>query len=154
MVRLICVLILMMLIASPSLGQQSLVGTWKLVSVQREIDGKPDPMPGKPARGYLIITPKVYVMVQTEGTRKYGESAADKAALWESMTASAGSYRVEGKKLVENREVHSNESMVGTSVTRNWEIKGSRLILSDEPRPFSRDPSKKVVARREFERID
>jgi len=152
MIRLICTLVLVLLIATPSLAQQSLVGTWKLVSVQREIDGKPDPMP--PTRGYLIITPKAYVMLQTEGTRKYGESAADKAALWESMTASAGSYRVEGKKLVENREVHSNESMVGTSVTRNWEIKGSRLILSDEPRPWSRDPSKKVVARREFERID
>ncbi len=154
MIRLICALVLVLLIATPSLAQQSLVGTWKLVSHQREIDGKPDPMPGKPTRGYLIITPKAYISIQTEGTRKYGESAVDKAALWESMVASAGSYRAEGKKLVMIPDTHSNESMVGTPVTRNWEIKGSRLILSDEPRPFSRDPSKTVVSRREFERID
>ena len=69
MLGLICVLILVLLIATPSLAQQSLVGTWKLVSHQREIDGKPDPMPGKPPRGYYIITPKIYVMVQMDGTR-------------------------------------------------------------------------------------
>jgi len=154
MLGLICVLILVLLIATPSLAQQSLVGTWKLVSHQREIDGKPDPMPAKPPRGYFIITPKVYVMFQTDGTRKYGESAADKAALWETMTAIAGSYRIESNKLVMIREIHSNESMVGTPATTNWEIKGGRLILIEEPRPWSRDPSKKLSLRREYERID
>jgi len=154
MLGLICVLILVLLIATPSLAQQSLVGTWKLVSHQREIDGIPDPMPGKPARGYYIITPKIYVMIQMDGTRKYGESAADKAALWETMTAIAGSYRIEGNKLVTIPDVHSNESWVGTEATTNWEIKGGRLILIQEPRPWSRDPSKKLSLRREYERID
>jgi hypothetical protein len=154
MLRLICALILVLLIATPSLAQQSLVGTYKLVSLQLEIDGKPVPIPGKPSRGYLIITPKAYVMLQMEGTRKYGKSAADKAALWESMTAHGGSYRVEGNKLVMNRDVHSNESMAGTSTTRYWEIKGNHLLLTSDPRPWSRDPSKKIVSRQEFERID
>jgi hypothetical protein len=154
MPRLICALILVLFIATPSLAQQSLVGTYKLVSLQREIDGKTDPLPGKPPRGYLIITPKAYVMFQTEGTRKYGESAADKAALWESMVAHGGSYRVEGKKLVMNPDTHSNESMVGNQQIRDWEIKGNRLLLSSDPRPWARDPSKKVVTRQEYERID
>jgi predicted S18 family serine protease len=52
MARLISALILVLLIAVPSLAQQSLVGTYKLVSVQREIDGKADPLPGNPPRGY------------------------------------------------------------------------------------------------------
>ena len=154
MLRLICVLILMMVIAFPSLAQQSLVGTYKLVSFQREIDGKPDPSPAEGVRGYITFTSKVYISFQTEGMRKYGPSAADKAALWESMAANAGSYRVEGKKLVRIPDIHSNESSVGKPVTCDWEIKGNRLILTDDPRPLARDPSKKMVGRREYERID
>jgi len=154
MIRLIGALILVLLIAAPSWAQQSLVGTYKLVSVQREIDGKADPMTGNPPRGYLIITPKAYVLLQTEGTRKYGNSVADKAALWESMVAMGGTYRVEGKKLVMNMDVHSNESMVDTETTRYWEIKGNRLLITGDPRPWARDPSKKVVSRQEFEKIE
>jgi hypothetical protein len=154
MIRLICGLILVLLIFSPSMGQQSLVGTYKLVSIQREIDGKPDSMPGNPPRGYLIITSKAYVMLQTEGTRKYSNSVSDKAALWESMIAMGGSYRVEGKKLVMDPDVHSNELMAGTQAIRYWEIKGNSLVLTSDPRPWARDPSKKIVSRQEFERID
>ena len=152
MLRLIFALILVLLMVTPSLAQQSLVGTWKIVSVQREIDGKPEPI--KNPRGYLIITPKAFVLAQMEGTRKYGESAADKAALWESMAVLGGSYRVEGNKLVMNPDIHSNESFVGTPQPRFWEIKGNRLLLLSDPRPFGRDPSKQVVLRQELERID
>ena len=154
MIRLICGLVLVLVVASPSLGQQSLVGTYKLVSLQREIDGKADPLPGNPPRGYLIITPKAYVMLQTEGTRKYGPSAADKAALWESMVAHGGSYRVEGNKFVMTPDTSSNESTVGTPTTRSWEIKGDRLILTSDPRPWHRDPSKTVGSRQEYAKID
>lgn len=154
MVRFIYTLILVLLIAGPSWAQQSLVGTYKLVSLQREIDGKADPLPGNPPRGYLIITPKAYVLLQTEGTRKYAPSAADKAALWESMVAHGGSYRVEGNKFVMTPDTSSNESTVGTPTTRSWEIKGNRLILSSDPRPWMRDPSKTVASRQEYEKVD
>ena len=147
-------LVLVLLVSAPSLAQQSLVGTYKLVSMQREIDGKPDPSPAEGVRGYITFTSKVYISFQTEGMRKYGPSAADKAALWESMSAVAGSYRIEGKKLVRTPDIHSNESSVGKPVTCDWEIKGNRLILTDDPRPLARDPSKKMVGRREYERID
>ena len=152
MLGLICVLILVLLIATPSLAQQSLVGTYKLISNLRDIDGKLDPL--KNPRGYLIITPKALVLVQMEGTRKYGESTTDKAALWESMVVLGGSYRVEGNKLVMYPDIHSNESFVGTTQIRNWEIKGNRLLLSSDPRPYSRDLSKTVVTRQDWERID
>ena len=126
----------------------------KLVSLQRELDGKAVPLPGNPPRGYLIITPKTYVMLQTEGTRKYGPSIADKAALWESMVAHGGSYRVEGNKFVMTPDTNSNESMVGTPTNRYWEIKGNHLILSSDSRPWMRDPSKSIVSRQEYEKID
>ena len=41
MLRLICALVLVLLIATPSLGQQSVVGTYKLVSLVIEVDGTP-----------------------------------------------------------------------------------------------------------------
>ena len=154
MYRLICVLVLGLLVAAPSLAQQSLVGAYKLASLQREIDGNAVASSGAPSHGYLIITPKAYVLLLTDGTRKYGDSAADKAALWESLTAHAGTYRIEGMKLVMLPNTHSNESFVGRPDLRDWQIKGNRLLLATQPRPFSRDPSKIVVSRQEWERIE
>ncbi len=154
MVRFMSVVILVFAMLTPALAQQSLVGTYKLVSLQRELDGKADSLPGNPPRGYLIITPKAYVMLQTEGTRKYGDTAAAKAALWESMVAHGGSYRVEGNKFVMTPDTSSNEATLGAQQVRYWEIKGNRLILSSDPRPWARDPSKKVVSRQEYEKID
>ena len=53
MVRLICALILVLSIASPSFGQQSLVGTYKFVSHVLEMGGTPNEYLGKAPRGYL-----------------------------------------------------------------------------------------------------
>ena len=41
MVRLICALVLVLLTSTPSLGQQSLVETYKVISHVREINGVP-----------------------------------------------------------------------------------------------------------------
>ena len=41
MVRLICALVFVLLVATPSLGQQPLIGTYKLVDYALEIDGIP-----------------------------------------------------------------------------------------------------------------
>jgi hypothetical protein len=132
---------------------QSLVGTYKLASVQREIDGKLDAA-AKGSKGYLIITPKAYALIITDGARKYGTSASEKAALWDSLTAHAGAYRIEGSKIIMLPDAHSNESFVSTQQPRDWQIKGNRLLLTSEPRPYGRDPSKKIVAHQEWEKID
>jgi hypothetical protein len=78
------------LASAPALAQQSLVGAYRLVSLQREIDGKAVPTSGKPSHGHLVFASKTYVLLLTDGTRKYGSSVEDKAALWESLTAHAG----------------------------------------------------------------
>ena len=66
MLRFICALVLVLLHSNPEPGATVAVGTYKLVSLQREIDGKADPLPGNPPRGYLIITPKAYVIALPE----------------------------------------------------------------------------------------
>ena len=100
MVRLISALILVLLIATPTLGQQSLVGTYKLVSLVVEVDGTPSQHMGKAPHGYLVLTPTHYVHFYTADNRKFGTSVDEKAALFDSLVAYAGVYRVEGDKLI------------------------------------------------------
>jgi len=76
------------------------------------------------------------------------------AALWESLTAFAGLYRIEGKKIVISPDVSYNEIFNGTHQTRDLEVNGRGITLSSGPRPYGRDPSKKIVLRQEWERIE
>lgn len=70
------------------------------------------------------------------------------------MSAYAGSYRVDGHKFVMLPDTSFNEISNGTQEVRNWEMKGNRLLLSSDPRPWARDPSKKIVTRFEWEKIE
>ncbi len=105
MVRLISALVLVLLMATPTLGQQSLVGTYKLVSLVANVDGKPYEPMGKAAHGYLMLRPTHFIYFITSENRKFGTSVEDKAALLDSLVAYAGTYRVEGNKLIQTIEV-------------------------------------------------
>ena len=85
MIRFICALVLVLLIASPSLGQQSLVGTYKLVSQVVEVGGTPTEPLGKAPHGYLVLTPTRAVYFFTAENRKFGTSVTDKAALLDTL---------------------------------------------------------------------
>jgi len=87
------------LIVTPTLGQQSLVGTYKLVSLVPEVDGTPFQQMGKAPHGYLVFTPTRFITFVTAENRKFGTSVAEKAALFDSLVGYAGVYRVEGDKL-------------------------------------------------------
>ena len=99
-VQLICALVLVLSITSPSLGQQSLVGTYKLVSLAVEADGKLYQQMGKTPEGYLVLTPTCLITLYVAENRKFGTSVDEKAALLDSMASYAGIYRVEGDKLI------------------------------------------------------
>ena len=51
--------------SATGLGAMSLVGTYKFVGIYRELNGRPEPQPETPPHGYLVITPKVYVLFFT-----------------------------------------------------------------------------------------
>ncbi len=147
-------LVLGLLVSASCLAQESLVGTYKLVSIKAEIDGKLRDDRTKPPHGYLIITPKYYAVFYTRQDRRFGTSDAEKAALWESLTAFTGPYRIDGKKIVVSPDVSYNETFNGTQQTRDIEVHGRHLIVSSGPRPYGRDPSKNIVLRQEWERIE
>jgi len=74
--------------------------------------------------------------------------------LWGSLTAYAGSYHLEGDKIIVSVNTSWNEVYDGTQQKRDWQLKGNRLTLSSGARPWGRDPSKKVVVRLEWEKIE
>jgi hypothetical protein len=154
MFRLICALVLVLLIVTPSLGQQSLVGTYKLVSVAEEIGGTPRETMGKAPHGYLVFTPTLAVMFYTSDNRKFGTSMAEKTALFETVAGWSGAYRVEGSKLVVRVDTSWVENWNGKDQVRNLTLLGNRLTLTSDPQPFARDPSKTVIIRAVWEKIE
>ena len=156
MIRYVCAFALALLAPSLCFAQQSLVGTYKLVSLQLVVDG------GKPStgtigpdpHGYLVITPKLYLSAFTGAKRKAGASVEDKAALWDTLNFWGGPYTVDGTKLTVSVETSWNQSWTGKQQMRTFKLDGKRLTLVAPPQPFPRDPSKTVVSTVVWERVD
>jgi hypothetical protein len=153
MLRLTCALILVLLTVSPSLGQQSLVGTYNLVSHVSEVDGKPF-QPLKAPHGYLVLTPTRFLYFITAENRKFGTSTDEKAALFDSLVGYGGVYRVEGDKLFLTYEVSWVQNTVGTTSVESFQLSGNRLTKTLGPQPWPRDPSKTMIRRETYEKVE
>jgi len=146
MKRLISALILALLIATPSLGQQSLVGTYNIVSHEvRYTDGTTMQVMGKAPHGYLVLTPTRYLSFYTADNRKFGTSDADKAALLDTLSGWSGTYRIEGSKMIIAVDVSWTEVWTGKDLVRNWELSGNRFTLTSDPQPDPRNLKTHVV---------
>ena len=154
MLRLICAFVLVLSIASPSLGQQSLVGTYKVISTDVEVGGSATQPLGKTPHGYLVLTPTRAVFFFTAENRKFGTSGDEKAALFDTLVGWSGTYRLEGGKIVIAMDASFNENWNGKDQVRNWELSGNRLTFTSDPMPFPRDPSKTSVVRQVMEKVE
>ncbi|HUJ90215.1 MAG TPA: lipocalin-like domain-containing protein [Syntrophorhabdales bacterium] len=154
MVRLIGALMLVLLIVSPSFGQQSLVGTYKFVSYVVDIGGAPIEPMGKTPRGYLVLTPTRAIFFYTGDNRNFGTSVAEKAALFDTVTAWSGPYRVEGAKIIIAVDLSWVENWNGKDQVRKWTLSGNRLTLTSDPQPYGRDPSKTAIITQVWEKIE
>ena len=154
MLRLICAFVLVLSIASPSLGQQSLVGTYKVISTDVEVGGSVTQPLGKTPHGYLVLTPTRAVFFFTAENRKFGASVDEKAALFDTLVGWSGVYRVEGGKIVFAVDASWVENWNGKNQVRNWALSGNRLTFTSDPIPFARDPSKTSVVRWVVEKVE
>jgi hypothetical protein len=154
MLRLICAFVLVLSIASPSLGQQSLVGTYKVISTDVEVGGSVTQPLGKTPHGYLVLTPTRAVFFFTAENRKFGTSVDEKAALFDTLVGWSGVYRVEGGKIVFAVDASWVENWNGKDQVRNWALSGNRLTFTSDPIPFARDPSKTSVVRWVVEKVE
>lgn len=135
-----------------TLDRPSIVGTYIVKSFMVMIDGIPTATLGK-AHGYVIFTPTHFSSFITSDQRTFGTTVQAKAALWDSLIAYAGPYKITGGKLTVDVDVSMNESWNGTAQIREFELTGHSLSLTTRPAPYSRDPSKIVYAKVTAERV-
>lgn len=108
----------------------------------------------KAPHGYLVITPTRFIILITGENRKFGTSVDEKAALLETLVGYAGVYRVEGDKFIFTNEVSWVESNVGAKSVETFQLSGNRLTTTMGPIPFPRDPSKTMINRRVWEKVE
>ena len=70
MVRSICIALIGLAVSAHCLAQQTLVGTYRLVSNDLRLDGVPIQPMGKSQHGWLVVTPKVVMQFFTGDERK------------------------------------------------------------------------------------
>jgi len=122
--------LLLLMPASFAAERDVLVGSWRLVSFEREYQttGEREYPMGNTPGGYIIflIGGRMAVVITGEG-RKAPTTDQDRASLFNSLVAYTGSYRVDGDKWITMVDVSANPAWVGTEQTRTFRITGDRL---------------------------
>jgi hypothetical protein len=154
MARLVCGLILVLLGACASFGQQSLVGTYKIISQEVVLDGTPTYPMGKAPQGCLVITPTRVVSFFVGENKKFGTSVAEKVALLDALVGYGGTYRIEGGKILISAEASWTGVYTGRVKVRNDTLSGNRLTLRAEPAPYPRDASKTAHSVTVWEKVE
>jgi hypothetical protein len=116
--------------ASFAADKDVLVGSWRLVSFEREYQttGEREYPMGNTPGGYIIFLTdgRMAVVITGEG-RKAPTTDQDRASLFNSLVAYTGSYRVAGDKWITTVDVSANPAWVGTEQTRAFRVTGDRL---------------------------
>jgi hypothetical protein len=131
--------------SAPPSAASPLHGTWRLVSFEVEVQGQADKvfLMGKTPAGYLSFLPdgRMAVVITAEG-RKPGASEQERAALYSSLVAYTGRFRVEGDKWVTAVDASANPAWVGTEQPRFFKISGDTL---QESSPWFPRPDKTMI---------
>lgn len=119
-------------------AEDSIVGSWRLVSTQATTpEGKvlASPM-GEHPTGFLVYTAegRMSLLITHEGRPNLSGDRLDspleeRARAFSTMVAYAGSYRVDGNRLVHHLEAASSQNWVGTDLPRTISFEGNRLKL-------------------------
>jgi Lipocalin-like domain len=111
-----------------------LVGTWRLDSIQFEDrdTGERTDMYGPAPVGHIMISGDGHTMVLiAKADRKAPASAADESALFKSMMAYAGTYRLEGgNQFITTVSAAWHPAWIGSDQARFFEVKGSMLAIT------------------------
>ena len=103
--------------------RDKVVGTWKLVSYEIEVQatGQKWPVMGEKPTGYVNFTPQGRVFfVLTGEARKVPKTDQERAELLNALVAYSGTYTVEGDKWTTNVDVAWNPEWVATKQVRNF----------------------------------
>lgn len=109
-----------------------LVGSWRLISWELEFqaDGRREPYLGGHPDGWLTFTAdgRATTFIAAKD-RRPGTSDTEHAALYRSMLAYTGPYRVDGDRLCIDVDGSWNQAWNGTTQERFVAMDGPRLII-------------------------
>jgi hypothetical protein len=153
--------------------RQALLGTWRLISFQEDVDGALVEVFGDNPQGYLAYMPDGHVFVQV-GARERPELVGPPATVVRSdagltarrvhgpallktteantalgFSAYSGTFEVRSGQVVHHIEFHLAPAMDGRSETRSVVLEGDRLILktpNGSPREWQRVHAAEPVA--------
>lgn len=129
--------------ARPVGSVEELYGTWKLISWTRRLldTGETVEAFGKVPRGLLHYGRDghvFWVMTKENRTKPHDLtklSDAERAELYNTMVAYAGTFTFDGNAATHHVEVSWNEVWTGTAQLRNLRFEGKRLIMTTNPQP-------------------
>jgi hypothetical protein len=137
----------------------TLIGTWKQLTGTMVEEG------GGERKSNLSAAPNGYVnfsadgrlmLLSTDSARKApaGQvpTPGEAEALYRSMIAYAGTYKVEGNVVTYDLDVSWNESWTGTKQVRYWEVNGDRLTVTT-PEIVNPLTGKRSVFRLTFQKV-
>ena len=134
---------------NPAAAQETLDGTWKLISSQRtnQATAVTTDTFGANPQGFIMYNRDGHMMVlltQTGRPRADGfEKMTDqqRQQLYSSMIAYAGTYKFDGKTIEHHIDISWNELWSGTVQIRDVKREGDRLIYTTRPAPSPVDGS-------------
>ncbi len=128
-----------------------LVGTWKMLSAIREIVGTGEKSEwfGAEAKGYLSYSSEGRMIVFiVRGDRKTPRASVpideERIELYNSMLSFAGTYTVDGDKVIHHIDMSWNQAWTGTDQTRFYKLDGKTLTLRAAPRKDQQDGQESV----------
>ena len=133
-------LALVIIPTSGSADDNPLVGTWKLKSFVREITGTGERYNqlGEHPEGFLgySIDGRMYTILVAGNRIKPQEEAPtdeERVKLHKSMIAYAGTYTIEGGKVVHHVDISWNGARTGTDQVRFYKLEGDTLTIRTAP---------------------
>jgi hypothetical protein len=122
-----------------SIDASTLIGTWKLVSFAfvTEDGSQSGNVFDEYPIGYLILTGKRMMTLLTAGSRT---PDSDGAALFNSMMAYSGKYRVEGDSFITTVDAAWHPAWFGTEQVRFCKIENHTLSISSAPQHHPKFP--------------
>jgi hypothetical protein len=131
------------LLLSPLLAQAAdnpVIGTWRLQSYVREVSatGQRYNLFGDKPDGYIGYAPdgRMYALfINTDRVQPRDAVPTDeeKAKLFSTVTAYAGTYTLDSEKVVHHVDVSWNQAWTGTDQVRFYKLEGDTLTITTAP---------------------
>ena len=153
-------LTMLMSFSSVAAGSEELYGTWRLVSFtgQDVATGVKTDTFGKAPRGFLSygrdgrMSALLVKDERPKPTNLAKVTNEERAELFKTMIAYAGTYSVDGNVVTHQVDISWNANWTGTSQVRNIKLAGRKLYITTNPQPSVID-GKPIIGVLEWEKV-